>query len=303
MRILITGSSGLLGLNLALELGAAHQIIGADRNPLQSPPFEVAVADLLAADAIPALLDETEPHAVIHCAAMANVDACESDPEMAACLNAALPGEIAVQCARRGIGLVHISTDGVFDGETGGYTEEDQPNPLNVYARTKLDGERAVLEAMPQAVVARINIFGWSASGSRSLAEFFYYGLRDSEPRKGFMDVYFCPVLVNHLAGVFEDMLQRRLSGLYHLVSPACLTKYEFGVQIAERFGFDPTAIEPVSVADFGLQAARSPRLMLDTGKLQRDLGRTLPDVYAGLDRFHELFTQSYPQRLSGMLA
>ena len=159
MKILITGSSGLLGINLALELSKAHTITGADRNPLTGQEaFKAVKVDLLSAGAVPMLLDQTEPDAMIHCAAMANVDACETDPEGAARMNAELPGTIAIESARRGIQMVHISTDAVFDGETGGYTEEDAVNPLSVYAQTKLDGERAVLEAMPEAVVTRINI-------------------------------------------------------------------------------------------------------------------------------------------------
>jgi dTDP-4-dehydrorhamnose reductase len=302
MKILITGSSGLLGVNLALELSRTHTITGADRNPLSGQDaFDAVAVDLLERGTVPALLDQVEPDAVIHCAAIANVDACETDPEAAARMNAELPGTVAEESARRGIQMVHISTDGVFDGETGGYTEEDVPNPLNVYAQTKLDGERAVLEAMPGGVVARINIFGWSAAGNRSLAEFFYYSLAEGKTLKGFTDVYFCPILVNHLAGVFEEILQNKLSGLYHLVSPACLTKYDFGVEIATRFGFGPTAIEPVQVADFGLKAARSPRLMLDTSKLSTALGHPLPEVYAGLDRFYQLHQQGYPPKLRAL--
>jgi len=302
MKILITGSSGLLGLNLALELSAAHAITGADRNPLTGQEaFEALPVELLEPGAIPALLDRVEPDALIHCAAMANVDACESDPELAARMNADLPGEIAAQTAKRGIRLVHISTDAVFDGQTGGYTEESPTNPLSVYAKTKLDGERRVLDEMPEAVVTRVNLFGWSSVGTRSLAEHFYYGLVEGRRLKGFTDVYFCPILVNHIAGVFEEILDKNLSGLVHLVSPECLTKYDFGVEIASRFGFDPEAIEPIQVADFGLKAVRSPRLVLDTTRLSTALGHPLPDVYAGLERFVQLRKEGYPQMLHSL--
>jgi dTDP-4-dehydrorhamnose reductase len=303
MKILITGSSGLLGLNLALELSSAHYVVGADRNPLASKPyFESVGVDLLAPDAVAGLMDETRPDAVIHCAANANVDACENDPEAAERLNTWLPGEVAAQCAKHGSQLVYISTDAVFDGADGGYTEEDTPNPLSVYARTKLEGEEAVFAAMLEAVVTRINIFGWSAAANRSLAEFFYYNLAAGKPLKGFTDVMFCPILVNDLAGVFAQIFEKQLSGLYHLVSPMGLSKYQFGVRIAEMFGFDPAAIEPVKVADFGLKAARSPLLTLDTSKLSNALGDDLPDVFDGLERFYQLHQQGHPEKLKSML-
>ncbi|MGD2028242.1 MAG: SDR family oxidoreductase, partial [Anaerolineales bacterium] len=204
--------------------------------------------------------------------------------------------------ASRGVRLVHISTDSVFDGQEGGYTEEDAPNPLSVYALTKLDGERKVFAAMPGAVVTRVNLFGWSASGNRSLAEYFYYNLKAGNPLKGFVDVHFCPVLVNDLADVFVEMIDRGLSGLHHLVSPVCLTKFDFGAAIAEKFGFEPRAIEPVLVAEFGLKAARSPMLTLDTSKIQKALGKPLPDVNAGLDRFYELHKRGFPEQLNQMV-
>jgi dTDP-4-dehydrorhamnose reductase len=248
-------------------------------------------------------LDQTEPDAVIHCAALANVDACESDPAFSHQINAELPGNLAAECARRGVKLIHISTDAVFDGERGGYSEDDPTNPLSVYARDKLDGERLVFEAYPEAVVTRVNLFGWSASGDRSLAEFFFYNLEAGKPLKGFTDVTFCPILVNDLAGVFTDIFAKDLSGLYHLVSPVGMTKHAFGAAIAEKFGYDPARIEPVRVADFGLKAARSPNLTLDVSKLTNALGRTLPDTPAGLARFYQLYQAGHPQKLRALVA
>lgn len=303
MKILVTGAGGLLGLNLSLELSKTHQVIGTDRKLLHLPGNGTSLqADMLVDNALPALLDQTEPDAVIHCAALANVDACESDPAFSHQINAELPGNLATECARRGVKLIHISTDAVFDGESGGYSEDDPTNPLSVYARDKLDGERLVFEAYPGAVVTRVNLFGWSASGDRSLAEFFYYNLAAGNPLKGFTDVTFCPILVNDLAGVFADIFAKDLSGLYHLVSPVGMTKHAFGAAIAEKFGYDPARIEPVRVADFGLKAARSPNLTLDVSKLTNALGRTLPDTPSGLERFYQLYQAGHPQKLRALV-
>lgn len=299
MRILVTGASGLLGLNLALEAARQHQVFGVvHEHGLQTDAFSVLQADLLAPGAVERLLEETRPDWVIHCAALARVDACESDPDRARQLNSELPGKLAHHVARGGARLVHISTDAVFDGQHGGYTEEDEPNPLSIYARTKLDGERRVAAADPQAVIARVNLFGWSLSGERSLAEFFFYNLQAGKPLKGFTDVYFCPLLVNDMAPLLLEILEKQLGGLYHLVSSECLSKYEFGVRLARRFGLDETLIEPASVAQGGLKAARSPRLTLRSDKLARALDRPLPSISTGLDHFYTLYQQGYPQQL-----
>lgn len=316
MRILITGASGLVGLNVALEAarrglpqgrteaapGGSHVVYGAvNRCRLHTGAFEVVQADLLAPGELERLLDEVQPDWVINCAALAIVDACEADPRLAYRMNVELPRSLAAYVARGGARLVHLSTDAVFDGRRGDYSEEDEPAPINVYARTKLDGERAVLAANPEAIVARINLFGWSLSGERSLAEWFFYNLQEGRQVMGFTDVYFCPLLANDLARLLLKMLAARLNGLYHVVSSECASKYDFGAALARRFGLDESLIRPSSVAESGLKAARSPNLTLRSHKLARALGEPLPNLNQGLERFYELYRQGYPQYLKGL--
>lgn len=299
MRLLITGASGLLGLNMALRCAAAQQVTGVARGRLVGVPFDYRQADLTDFTALPALLDDVQPDAVIHCAALADVDACEKQPDLAQRVNADLPGELARLCAARGVRLVHLSTDAVFDGTKAGfYSEEDAPNPLSVYARSKLAGERAVLEALPEAIVARVNFFGWSASGRRSLAEFFFRNLQAGQRVRGFTDVHFCPLFVGDLSDLLLSMLDKGLRGLYHVVGSQALSKYDFGVALAQQFGFDPGLIEPVSVERAGLAARRSHNLRLSVHKLSTDLGQVVPDVYTGLAHFYTQYTQGYPQQL-----
>jgi len=302
-RILITGASGLLGLNTALEIAAEYAVIGqVNRNALRAEEFTVVQADLLAPGAVQRLLDETQPDWVIHCAAQANVDACEANPAQAQQLNSEIPRVLAEHVARGGARLIHVSTDAVFDGQRGDYTEEDLPNPLSIYARTKLDGERQVLAANPEAIVARVNLFGWSLSGKRSLAEFFYNKLSVGEQAMGFTDVYFCPLLANDLGRLLVKMLAAGLSGLYHVVGSECISKYEFGRRVARAFGFDENLVIPTSVRDSGLKAVRSPNLTLRTDKLIHALGEPVPDLSTGLERFYTLYQQGYPQKLARMI-
>jgi dTDP-4-dehydrorhamnose reductase len=364
-RILITGASGLLGLNLALTAARStttetakpgenhrYEVYGVTHHhPLQHAPFHVVQADLLERGALEWLLDTLQPDWVIHCAALANLDDCEADPDLAHRLNAEIPGLLAALVAKGGarrqewrrltseqtkpIRLVHISTDAVFDGVRGDYGEEDQPSPLGVYARTKLAGERAVLAANPQAIVARVNLFGWSLMGRRSLAEFFFNNLSAGKRVQGFTDVYFCPLLVNDLAGVLVRMLEGGLSGLYHVVSRDATSKYDFGVAVARRFGLDQALITPTLVADSGLQARRSPNLTLRTDKLSAALNNPtpspspvedhrrrggtgspsrlgdadtvhpfeIPSWQEGMERFFDLYQSGYPQMLQQLAA
>jgi dTDP-4-dehydrorhamnose reductase len=304
MRILVTGASGLLGLNLALEAAKDHTVFGTvNKHAIKTGAFTVIQADLLADGAVERLLDQTQPDWVIACAALANLDDCEKHPALAEQLNSEIPEKLAKYVARGGARLVQVSTDAVFDGQVGGYQEADVPNPLSVYARTKLEGERRVAEADPQAVIARVNMFGWSCSGSRSLAEFFFYNLSAGKGVMGFTDVFFCPLLVNDLSHLLLKILDMRLSGLYHVVSQECTSKYEFGVRLARRFGLNESLIIPVSLEDAGLEASRSPRLILRSDKLARALGEPPPDLSSGLEGLYRLYQQGYPQFLKRLMS
>ncbi len=299
MRLLITGVTGLLGINLAWEaLQAGHEIVGVGRRALPQAPFRVLSLDLAVPGAAEAAFRIARPDAVVHTAALADLDACERQPALAARLNAELPGEIAALAAREGIPLVHISTDAVFDGQRGDYTEDDAPHPLSVYARTKLAGERAVQQTNPAAAVLRVNFFGWSLSGRRSLAEWFLNNLQEGRTVRGFTDVVFCPLLANHLASLILAVLEHRLHGLYHALSPRCLSKYAFGVALAEQFGYDAAHIQPASVAEAGLAARRAHNLALRSDKLARALKRPLPSWEDGLAAFHRQYVEGYPHRL-----
>ncbi len=300
MRILITGASGLLGLNLSLAVMPAHQVIGVDRSKLTGVPFELLNLDLLKQGAMDRMFAASNPDALIHCAALADVDACQADPAASQRMNAILPGELAADCAKRGIPMIQISTDAVMDGSRPGYyTEEDVPNPLGVYAQTKLEGEQAVKTVNPAAILARVNFFGWSLTGQRSLAEFFINELREGKPVNGFTDVYFCPMFVDDLAEILMQMLEKGLVGLYHVVGSEALSKYEFGLSIAHQFGYDPGLIQPASVDRSNLVVPRSHNMRLSVHKLSTDLGRPIPGFSTGLVKFYTQYQQGYPQKLA----
>jgi dTDP-4-dehydrorhamnose reductase len=299
MRILVTGASGLLGLNLAIEALEGHEIWGTARRGLRSAPFHLVPADLIESGSIQRLLAESNAEAVIHCAAFADIDWCERNPELSASLNTEVPRELAQSCARDRLRLIHVSTDAVFDGRKEGfYSERDTPHPLGVYASTKLAAERAVLSAYPEALVARVNFYGWSIGGERSLGEFFANNLGSGRRVDGFTDVFFCPLFVGHLARILISLLTTNLRGVYHVVGRQALSKYDFGLEIARKFGFDSSLIAPRSVESAGLNSRRSHNLRLAVDKLSTDWGGTPPDFSTGMDAYYRQFRAGYPQKL-----
>jgi dTDP-4-dehydrorhamnose reductase len=299
MKLLITGASGLLGINLALEAAHDHEVIGIDRGKLKSAPFPLLKAEFLRATEIGPMIDSIHPDWLINCAALANLEECENHPNQARILNTDLPYELAMVCAERNIKFVHLSTDAVFDGsKEGAYSEADTPNPQGVYSQTKFDGERAVQEANPQALIARVNFFGWSLTNRRSLGEFFVRNLSEGKNVNGFTDVIFCPMWVNHLSRLLIEMLEKNLSGLYHVVGAQAMSKYQFGVEVARKFGLRDSLIAPQSVERSSLTVRRSHNLWLSIHKLFTDLGHDIPHFSTGLDGFYTQFQQGYPQKI-----
>ena len=299
MKILITGASGLLGINLAQETMHTHEITGVDRGKLVHAPFPILKADLLAPGAVDSVIETARPDWVINCAALANLEECENNPELARRLNTDMPAQLAKACKSRGIAFVHISTDAVFDGTSiAFYKEEDEPNPLSLYSKTKLEGEHAVFAEDPNAIITRVNFYGWSLTGRRSLAEFFFHNLTHNKSMSGFTDVKFCPMLVNGTARTLVKMLQKGLSGLYHLVGPQAMSKYQFGVEIARKFGLRDGEISPKSINTSSLNARRSNNLCLSINKISTDLGEVLPEFSTGLNEFYTQYQQGYPQKI-----
>ena len=295
-HFLVTGVSGLLGLNFALAVdGKKHQVTGiANTAPMNWASFKNYQSELTVPGAMDDLINTHKPDVVLHCAALANVDACETDPQAAARVNAELPGEIAAACARHSVRMIQVSTDAVFDGSKGNYDEDDETNPLSVYARTKLEGEKAALAANPETLVVRVNFYGWSAAGNRSLAENFVHNFSDGKEMMGFTDVIFCPMNILDLSDLIVESSELNLRGVYHMTGAEPMSKYDFGVKIARKFGFDPSLIKPVSVTESGLKAARSPNLSLSTAKLRQALGHDLPSFDGGLQKFYDQYRRGY---------
>jgi dTDP-4-dehydrorhamnose reductase len=281
---LVTGVSGLLGSNAALDLSGGHRVVGTARRPPAAPPVEVIAIDLADPASRNGLVRRAGADAVFHAAAVSTIEDAERDPGQALDVNVVASADLAAQAAESGAAFVYISTDAVFDGARGGYREDDAPDPQSVYGRTKLDGERAVLDAHPGALVARVNFYGWSPSGRRSLAEFFYGALSRGESVNGFEDQVVSTLYAGSLIESVVALLEAGASGIVHVASPEPTTKYAFGRRIAESFGYDPELVRAARSTDH-LDLPRGTRLDLDTAKMESLLGHPADGQQAGIDR------------------
>lgn len=293
----------MLGLNFCYFFHEKYDVYGVvNTTKLSGLPFKTIRCNLLTSSAAD-LLDEAKPDIVLHCAAMANIDQCENNPNEAAAINAVYPGLLAAQTAKRKIKFIHISTDAVFDGENcgeKGYRENDPTNPISRYAETKLLGEQYVLDSNQNALVARVNFYGWSTGGKRSLVEFFYNNLSAGNKVNGFSDVFFSTLYVHHLADILDELIGLDAHGIFHVFSSNWQSKYAFGVSVAEKFGFDPALVQSVSWKDGGLTAKRSPNLIMNTDKLRNILGHEVPTQMESLDYFFKDYQAGLREKIQG---
>ena len=279
--LLVIGASGFLGSTVASVAATSGRAVTGTyrRRTVAHPGMRAVFADLGTLAAAEALFAEVNPDVVINCAAFTNVDGCEADPEMARLLNVELPATLGAACAAAGVRLAHISTDSVFDGSIGSYTEDDVPEPLNVYAQTKLDGERALLAALPDALVIRTNFIGRSPDGRTGLAEWLRGRFDAGERISGFTDVIFAPLLTSDLARISLEMLDRNLRGIYHVSARDAISKYEFACRLGTALGADTSLMDAASLANAALPAPRPLNTSLSPARVEAALGRRMCSV------------------------
>jgi dTDP-4-dehydrorhamnose reductase len=298
--IVVTGASGLLGASVLLQArDGGREVAGlCHSHSLHVPGVSSFNADLTNSVTAQVLIAKLRPTAIIHCAAATAVDWCEGHPIETERINAGSAGFLAGVAKELGAKFVYVSTDSVFDGARGNYSEGDLPCPLNVYASSKLNGERAALRENPDALVVRVNIYGWNAQEKQSLSEWILGQLLARREVPGFTDVIFSPLLVNDLADALLRMMDLQLSGTYHVTGSQAISKFEFARMVARIFGANDALIVPARVADAKLRAPRPRNTSLNTQKLQLALGMPMPGVEAGLLRFKNLQETGYVQRL-----
>ena len=268
------GASGLLGQALAREAGArGDRVTGT----YSGEPVEgLRHLDLADVDAVGRLIADTRPALVALAAAMTHVDGCEARPDLAHRLNALAPGTVAEACRGIGARLVHFSTDYVFDGREGPSDEDKAPNPLSVYGRTKLEGERNALTALPSALVVRTCAnFGWNRlRGKENSVTAVVNRLRRGEPVPLFTDQWVSPSYVPHVARAALDLLEKGASGVVHVATAGCHTRLEAGEAVADVFRLPRELLRPTTMAGSRLVAPRPARSCLAS----RRLGR-FPDI------------------------
>lgn len=281
---LVTGARGFLGTNAGVLLRGRARMIGQARSAADSALYEaVHGLDLQDSSQVGDLVRAVNPDVVLHAAAISGHETSANDPEQAYAVNVVATEEIARAASDIGARMVHISTDAVFDGATGNYSENDEPEPFSYYGETKLAGEDAVRRTVEDHLVVRTNFFGWSETGRKSVLEFFVNSLREGQDVRGYPDFIVTSIYVQALLESIWQLGEEGAVGTLHVASTDALSKYDYGILVAEQFGLDAELIARRGPDPEAHAASRSRDLTLDTSKAAAILGRPMQTQGEGI--------------------
>ena len=280
MNIAITGASGMLGTALINNIKKKFSVFATSRlKGLHQNNVIWSCFDLNNFTDLESWLHNVKPDVLIHCAAIVNVDECESNADLAYHLHVKTTDFISNYCHQFNTHLIYISTDSVFDGlKQGSYTENDFTSPLNIYAQTKLLGETPVL-SIEKGTVLRTNIIGWSLKNRVSFSEWILLNSIKKQPIKLFKDVYFSPVHVEELSEIIVQIIDRKIYGLFHISSNDYLSKYDFGLKLVKTFGLSSEYFKSSSIHEVELKAQRPKNISLCNDKITSLLGIKLSNA------------------------
>jgi len=268
LKLLVTGASGLLGRKMAqLALEKSHEVYSIYKEHVVTIGIPIKL-DLTNREKLLKKNSDIKPDAIIHTAAYTDVDGCEVNRDLAWKVNAEATKNIAMASTSTGSHLVYVSTDYVFDGEKGFYTEEDRPNPINYYGYTKLRGEAFVGVHTEEWCIARPSvIYGWGPAHKQNFATWLINNLNQGKELKILTDQYVSPTLNTNLAEMLLEIVERKITGILHTAGGTRVSRYKFTLKLAKVFNLNMDLIKPVKMDEISWRAKRPKDSSLDVSR------------------------------------
>ncbi len=284
-RILITGAKGLLGQKL-VEVFKRESEYGIYACDLTGKDDECLALDITDRQRVVEVVGSSKPSVIINAAAYTNVDRAEVERETAYKINATGVGYLAEAANTFGARLLHISTDYVFAGVKGRYTEESKPEPLNYYGKTKLAGENILISKLSDYIILRTQVlYGFAPGVKMNFVLWVVDKLTKGESIRVVDDQIGNPTLADELAFAAVKACQRNAVGVFHVSGFETISRYDFAIQIAEVFNLDTSLITPIKSEELSQPAKRPKNSSFICLKAQTKLGITMPTVRDSLSR------------------
>lgn len=268
MKILITGASGLLGYKIAkIAVERGYEVYAAyGRHEINvGIPIQL---NLTNSEKIHKVICKLKPDAIIHTAAYTDVDGCEINRELAWKVNAEATGIIAKASAITSAHMVYVSTDYVFDGEKGLYSEGDPPNPISYYGYTKLKGEEFTGKYCQKYCIARSSvIYGWAYTDKQNFATWVMNSLKQGKEIRVVTDQNVSPTLNTNLAEMLLEVAERGITGILHTAGATRTSRYDFAQKLARIFNLNNTLIKSITINEVSWKAKRPKDSSLNVNK------------------------------------
>ncbi len=281
MKLLITGSNGLLGQKIVdLIVDRGHDQLsgtglGPDRKDIDYAAYQYSRMDITDKQQVFDVIDKSQPDAVINTAAMTQVDECESEREKCWNLNVTAVENLCAAAKKYHFHLTHLSTDFIFDGENGPYREEDKPNPISFYGESKLASEKVLLESSIEgAIVRTVLVYGIVPNMSRSnIILWVKKSLEEGKSLNIVDDQWRTPTLAEDLAEGCFLIAKQRAQGIFNISGQDLLTPYDMAIKTADFFNLDKSLINRTDGSKFQQKAKRPPKTGFILEKARNQLG------------------------------
>lgn len=294
MKVLVTGANGLLGQKLVKLISREPEIelFATGKGPNRNPPgpYQYLNLDVTSQESINSISDQVKANVIIHTAAMTNVDLCEKEREACWKLNVDSVEYLIDACQKHNTFLVHLSTDFIFDGKAGPYTEKDKPNPLSYYGESKLASEELLLKSDIRWGIARtVLVYGISHDMSRSnIMLWVKKNLEEGKKISVVNDQWRTPTLAEDLAEGCWLIATKEAEGIFNISGSDLVTPYDIALKTSEFFGLDSSLIEEVDGSIFKQDAVRPAKTGFDLSKSMSALGYSPHSLEKGIEILSE---------------
>ena len=266
LKFLVTGSAGLIGRQVVKDLSETHEVFSC-YNKSKPEHGNIIKMDLLNHEMISNVMSEKKPDVVIHLGAMTAVDLCDAQQDNALKINSQATEILAKECSKINSFMVYVSTDYVFDGNTGMYEENDTTNPLGFYGKSKLLGEKSIQNFSSNWCIARTSTpFGLHPT-KKSFPIWVIENLQKQKQIDVLTDQFTSPTYVPSLSRMLIEISERHLTGIIHVAGASKISRYEMASLVSDKLGLDGKLLREISINDIKWEAQRPKDSSLNVSK------------------------------------
>ena len=300
-KIVIIGSSGFLGLNLTLKLSNNYKIFPIiNKKKINIKNIKFIYLNIKKDKLIFKFLNKIKPDYLINCVAFSDVEKCETKKKYTLETNTNLAHRFAKICNKLNIHYIFVSSDHIFSGRKIFYKEIDDTNPINIYAKSKVLAEEKIKKYCKKYLILRTNFYGFGPKfRTSSLVDKIIKNFKNNSEVNLLNDVNFTPIHIDQLVNILLNLLENAKIGVFNIASNQRLTKYQFGLKIAKKFGFKTNLLRKLYLKDIKKNVLRPKEMSLSNNKIKKIINKnSLFDLTVGISQLYKTYKSSYYKKI-----